>query len=172
MTRWHLELGPELPGSAPVPQGTSGGESTSTTPGAGVSYSRWTTNPRMQCSARRPVTAEHALLEFPTAGGIGSRQPGHGKGAVVGTGGSGALFGLGSGLGQAGRSLRFRVGERAGGTSGVGYDLVFPGFLCAQVTCVNSDAKTQLSTHRASSPSGAFEGFKAIISFSIFRISI
>lgn len=33
--------------------------------------------------------------------------------------------------------------ERAGGTSGVAYDLVFPGFLCAQVTCVNnSDSKT------------------------------
>lgn len=74
-TRWHLELGTELPGSAPVPQSTPGGEeSTPTMLKTSFSCSLWTTDPRLQCVVRRLVTAEHAPSEIPGAGGIRFRQ--------------------------------------------------------------------------------------------------
>lgn len=75
---------PRASGPASVLRGTSGGgEATPTRPGAGGSCSIRTTDPRMQCSVRRPVTAEHGPLGIPL-----QVRPGgscrHGKGSEGG----------------------------------------------------------------------------------------
>lgn len=82
-TRWHLELGTELPGSAPVPQSTPGGEESTPTM-LKTSFSCSLSGLQIpDCNASYAGLLRPSMRPQRSRGQVGfasgSRQPGHGK---------------------------------------------------------------------------------------------